>query len=472
MTPIANKLTELAALVDEEAKPTLAGYTQLPVGVTDVDQVVIPRYANGKTHPAGGLIGDGPAHVLRGSIMTPTLAVPAVVITEDYATAEQSQWQSGSFEQPTHLSAVLQPQLRNLTISGHDETASGYTKGGIVNTNVGQWTPASTHPDKFDLARIRASGPTIQGVRFYYAAGTCLTVSRGGGRMNGELLPFDNEKFLLADCTFQRAYRGCLLETVDGVIRNLSGQCLRDYGLKITGGAIQLEGSLHFWGVFGGSTAAIKSPAIWFAASAGPCWGGPMYPETSDIGLLIESSGNRFHGVYSHSCPHGSILLSGQRNVISGFEVHVAAGTTTKNGKPGILLAGQYHTLRDGHVNLADGETGIQITNGNHIAIDGVTILGASKEATGTGIEVKDTLNKSLIRAHVQWLGKGVGVSLWDGTKSTIGRGNTLLISHDESSMSAEAAVRLPPGWSTVPRSTTNDVRINGRRQFPTQDEF
>ena len=480
-SPIATKLEELTAVVDAEWRPAStspAGYTQLPFGVTYADQFVIPRYANGTTFPAGGIIGQGPGRVLCGTAKTQTLTLPAVVCTEDYATVDQSQWQNGSFQQPTHLPAVLQPQCRNFTVAGHDETSSGYTlPNGIVNSQPGQWTPATTHRDKFDLMRIRGSGAVVEGVQFYYAAGTCLVVTRGHGLLNGQAGLYDKEKSYVGGCTFSRAYRGCLIEVVDAVLGENEGFALRDYGLKITGGATHINGSQHFYGIQGGSTAGTKSPAIWITASAGACWGGPLYPESSDEGLRLDNSGNRLTGVYSHTCPYGALVVGGQRNIVSGFGVQTVAGTTTKNGKAGISLAGQYHTLRDGHVDIADGETGIRIeaggNSGNHVTIDGVTILGGNgTTATGTAIEVKDTLQRSFIRCNVQWLPQGTGVSLWDGTKSMIGAGNTILVSHDPSSVSADRAVKLPPGWSTVPRSTTNDVRINGRRYYPGADEF
>lgn len=480
-SPIATKLEELTAAVEAEWRPAAtapAGYTQLPFGITYADQFVIPRYANGTAFPAGGIIGQGPGRVLCGTPKTQTLTLPAVVCTEDYTTVNQSQWQNGSFNEPTHAAAVLQPQCRNFTVAGHDETASGYRMhNGIVNSHPGQWTPATTHRDKFDLMRIRGSGAVVEGVQFYYAAGTCLVVTRGHGLLNGQVGLYDKEKSYVGGCLFLRAYRGCHIEVVDAVLGRNEGHGLRDYGLMITGGATQIEGAQHFFGISGGPTAIIKSPAIWITASAGACWGGPFYPESSDEGLRLDNSENRLEGVYAHTCPHGDIVVGGQRNIILGYSATATAGVTTKNGRAGISLTGQKHTLRDGSLRVAEGETGLRIeaggNSGQFVTIDNLAILGANgSTATGTGIEVKSMLQRAHIRCDIQWLPQGTGVSVWDGAKSMIGKGNTLLISHDETSVSAERAIKLPPGWSTVPRSSTNDVRINGRRYYPAQDEF
>ena len=60
------------------------GFLVVPPGYNDRPQWIIPRYANGKTPPAGGLVGYGPASVVRATADTVKLPVKAVVITQDY----------------------------------------------------------------------------------------------------------------------------------------------------------------------------------------------------------------------------------------------------------------------------------------------------------------------------------------------------------------------------------------------------
>src|SRR3990172_4100434 len=55
-------------------------------------QWIIPRYANGVTHPAGQLVGWGPTSVVQGTANTQNRPIPAVVVTEDYDKS-LSQWQ-------------------------------------------------------------------------------------------------------------------------------------------------------------------------------------------------------------------------------------------------------------------------------------------------------------------------------------------------------------------------------------------
>jgi hypothetical protein len=97
-------------------------------------QHVIPRYANGVTHPAGQLIGWGPTSVIQATNDTLTRSVPAIVVTEDYANQSKDQWQGSAaggaplYNSPT---AVLQPVVRDVTIAGRSTGDDYYSNGDV-----------------------------------------------------------------------------------------------------------------------------------------------------------------------------------------------------------------------------------------------------------------------------------------------------------------------------------------------------
>ena len=129
---IGRRLDELTARLDAQVKPPEppAGIVRVPWGTTDRTQWVIPRYADRKHPPAGGVVGFGPGSVLRATAATAALpaATRAVVITEDYGQpTRQFQGQA-----PTDKAggAVLQPVIRDLTICGLDVSGDDFVVPG------------------------------------------------------------------------------------------------------------------------------------------------------------------------------------------------------------------------------------------------------------------------------------------------------------------------------------------------------
>jgi hypothetical protein len=303
------------------------GIRFLPVGFNPVVQHIIPRYANGSDHPAGQLRGWGPASVIQGTIYSSTNPQP-IVCTEDFA-GPVNQWDYYSAP-PSGLEAVLQPVIRDVTIAGKVDLP-GYvdTQGGPtdkVNSNVGHNNPASSYPPLEHGLFVKAAAAQIEGVNFFHIAGTCCRVQIGDNLNNlvGPILPFDREKPRIVNCSAVRAYAGFEIAGIDCVVSGLTGRALRDYGVKFTAGSTQVEnsaGAMHFWGVSSSpaTTGANPSPAVWFADTAGACWGGPWYPETSDIGMLIESGANRLDNIYTKDCLYGNIKTSTRKTSFRGL---------------------------------------------------------------------------------------------------------------------------------------------------------
>lgn len=460
---IGQRLDELARRLDAQAKlvEPPAGITRLPLGTTDFQQLVVPRYANGHTHPAGQVIGNGPGSVARGTRYDSTNPQP-IIVTEDFD-QDIKQWSSGKDTQDgtTFKPAVLMPVFRDFTLVGADPKNNAWAAGSAVNGRVGEWSPATTHPDLEHGLYAKGSAAQIENVNFFHIAGTACTVSRGWGLNWGNTTPFDRSKFLIHNCRAARAYRGFHLAVVDGVVGDLSGMSLRDYGLKVTGGALQFQGAIHFWGISAAGKSATPSPAVWFTSSAGACWGGPWYPENSEIGMLIESSRNSFHDVYSHACWYGNLRIHGHNNTLVNLDIQVSPGVTTLQGREGILVGGK-KTKLSGRVYVPDGEIGVRITQPEHQTLD-LDILGASEKGTGTGISVDTQINRSRLDIDAQWLAGGVGLDLMGPEgQDRIGAGNRIWVTSTQAK-----PIELAPVWTTTPDdSETNEVYVNGVRYY------
>jgi hypothetical protein len=103
----------------------LPGVTVLNCGWMPVTQHVVPRYANGVSHPAGRIVGQGPGSVIQGTLYGPNdvdIDPQVIVQTEDYENGSVKQWQS---ETQTPL-AVLVPTFSDFTIAGRDYDGTGY----------------------------------------------------------------------------------------------------------------------------------------------------------------------------------------------------------------------------------------------------------------------------------------------------------------------------------------------------------
>jgi hypothetical protein len=354
------------------------------------------------------------------------------------------------------------------------------TTGNGTYAGGGVWTCNTRWPDKYHGLLMRGSGLLVDKVNFFYIPGIGLEIKEPGtDSQNGPYLAFDRKNSRIWSCKIIRAYAGFLINQKDVCVGRLEGSHLRDYGIKFAASGAQIDGALHFYGV---GSFGVEQPAVWFADGADQCSGGPIYAESSPIGTLIESDGNKLSEFHSHSCPQGNLVIKGENNLVAGGEIRVMDGTTELYGKAGVSISGKYTTLRDLKVLLPEdgggpnvGETGIRIDansdGGSHLVLDNINILGGQgTNRKGTGIEAKTTLNNSTIIAYVQWLGDGVGVDLLDGTTDRIGDGNTIWITYDTEAgdMTASEALQLHSNWnpSNNPAGDTNDVRINGVRYY------
>jgi hypothetical protein len=437
------------------ASHKVTGGASVPAFMT-VTQHVIPRYVSGASQPreqpnkavgpAGQLIGWGPASVLRGNAQTQRQPVKAVVITEDFGQLT-AQWSSGEHQQREYRPAILRPAVRDCTIAGHDDTGTNYAAAGVVSNEPGRHNPAAKFPDLYGGVFLQASGAHLENVTAFYIPGTAFWVARTGGVNAGAFGPWDSEKTVIRNCQAHRAYRGFDIQVVDAMIGGLQGYALRDYGVKFTAGATQIEGAIHFWGVSPG-------PCVWFPERAGACWGGPIYAENSPVGILIESAGNQLGPIYSKACREANIKIARERNVLGPIELQVASGAT------GITVYGQFNKILGGSITMASASAvGVSVAaggnSGNGLVLRDVRFLGTSANE-GTAFTTADVLNNATIKAHFQNV--GTGMQLFPHGVSKIGVANDI----DITTSTVTTPINLPPAWHP-----SNRIRINGLLQEP-----
>jgi hypothetical protein len=272
---------------------------------------------------------------------------------------------------------------------------------GTGNGRNGSWT-SSYWADREHGALLRSSGVHVENANFYYIPGTCLVVATGNGpgNRNGQILPFDSEKARIWNCQFARGYRGAEIAMVDALVGRLNGFGLRDFGVKFVYGSAQIDGALHFYGIGEGTA---DGTAVWFASTAGPSWGGPIYAETSPIGLRLDSAGNKLTGFYSHTCYLRNLWIANERNSVENFEIEVLDGITELNGGEAVLVAAQSTTLANGTFGVTHpvpaGETAIRLRNGTRQSLDNISFV-ATDGSSAPLIRVQQPLNDSLIIAR------------------------------------------------------------------------
>ena len=217
------------------------GIKVLPAGYTTLSQHVIPRYANGRTYPAGQLLGWGPASVIRGNAETQNLSagLRGVVVTEDYDQAI-AQWQSDTAEKK----AVLQAAVRDVTIAGHDETGTEYAGPGIISHQPAHWNKVTyeitgaTNASPIAITSMHHSLPTgaqvtIAGVGGNTAANGTWTITKVDPDGAGALTVADG--FSLDGSTGNGSYTGSGTWTADYWGDKYDGLLMRSSGLLVEG---------------------------------------------------------------------------------------------------------------------------------------------------------------------------------------------------------------------------------------------
>ena len=433
------------------------GFLVVPPGYNDRPQWIIPRYANGKTPPAGGLVGYGPASVVRATADTVKLPVKAVVITQDYDKPARM-FQSVK-QQEKVLPPVLRPFIRDLTIAGYDAQRDDWLGGGDVNDS------GEPGVDKYDGLLWRASGGQVENVSIFGIPGTAAVFTRGccpNDKAAG-LRPFDDEKLTLWNVHLGRCNRGIDIQVVDAVVGRLFARSCKEYAFKFSAGSTQIDGSIHSWG---------GQRGVWFAKGAGPCQGGPFYVEQGPVALLIESSSNDLGPIYSHSSTEACVRVAGSNNTLK--QVRIEA----KGFEPvGVEILDQQNTLADSRIGVPAGKTGIRVAGwgGMHLKIRDASIMGGSDATLIDCSECVVPLSGAVIGALLRGGGKGIGIKLVgkDG-KSKLVAHNTIVVvtPPDVANGGLTKIIDLPAGWqSTTPRKTTNTVMINGVRWYPAKDE-
>jgi hypothetical protein len=337
---------------------------------------------------------------------------------------------------------------------------------GTYVPDTGRWE-SDYWDDKYHGLLIRCSGPLVENVNFFYIPGTALEVLKGGtGSHTGPKLAFDREKARIWDCKVNRAYSGFHIRDVDAVVGRLEGSELRDFGIKFSppvdgqpgAGSVQIEGPLHFYGV---GTGGIDQPAVWFASGTGGCWGGPIYAESSPVGILVESSDNQLGPVHSHSCGIANLRIWGEYNRFSPFDIRAdAVGALIEGGK--------FASFVNGTFIVQSNAKGIKLASGNAgegLIVDDVVFNAYGKSNT-VGIDANVTISDSTIIATFiggDNVGSGnVCIDLKeDNGTSRLGERNYIRIT-TRNWTGADTDIDLPTSWST-----SNTIIVNGQPRTP-----
>jgi hypothetical protein len=456
-------------------------------------QLIIPRYGNSQTPPAGVLAGWGPCSVIAGN--SSTASTGTLVITED-AALTINKWQRGSLA----TQAVSQPTVKDLTIAGYDVNSDNYGTTGVVGDQV--WTvegDGGTTPvaDSYDLCVLKGTGTIVDNLLLYYAPGDAIRLAGGGGTLNGQFTPFDREKFQIRKLTVRRAFTGLTVDVIDGVIGGVEMEALRDWGIKLLQGSVQFDGSVHIYGVGsnGDDYVAIGNAhpndnpgaCLWVASSAGGSWGGPFYVETARMGMKLDGAGNSFGPVYSREIAYRHLEIVGANNRLNDVHLDIMDGITESYGGVAVLIAGEHTTINGLHCRgsnggvaaVPSGERVIHITTsstngGRRLKLTGVNIIGTDSSAEAL-LYCQDTLIDSEIEMKVK--DGGVAADFYVGSVDRIGSGNTIVIRTE--SMTASPAVTLKPangvdGWApetdgsldATDKLETNEVWIDGVRWY------
>jgi hypothetical protein len=232
-------------------------------------------------------------------------------------------------------------------------------------------------------------------------------------------------------------------------VGRLEGTDLRDYGIKFVNGAAQIDGALSFRRIGKGG---VDQPAVWFPASAGACWGGPIYVDDAPVGVLIESAANELGPIFAKVCKLNNIDIRAERNTLGPLELEVAADAA------GVSIYTQFNKLLGGTIKMmAPSAVGVSVkfggNSGNGIIIRDVTFIGQSS-SQGTAITTADVLINCTIEAH--FINVGTGIDLTPGGGNMLGTKNTIRITTEN----VTYPIKLP---SSIDPS--NNIWINGVKQ-------
>lgn len=451
-------------------KLPVTGASSAPVGTRSVApgteaaaQFVIPRFHDGKNAPAGQIIGQGPQSVLSATAATAELpaATRAIVITEDFG-ERISQWQ---LQSKGATAAVLQPRLRDVSIIGYspDDWLSNKQS---VNPQPNKWN--KTSPDLYAGFLGQAGGGELENVTVFGIPGTAIYVARSGTPLAGPQLPFDRVKWNNNKLNIRRVFRGLWQNATDSYVTDVEVEAFRDYGVRLgthrADGAVQFA-RIHCYGggmlaadntaeieKAGGMPAGVDGAAIWIDGD--DCHGVDCYGENAPVGLYIRGSYAALDGFKSLGCGVANLVFAGSHGHVS--KAHLDATAI------GAHFVNQYNTLADSTIKPAGAARAIVLANGiNQILRD--VVVDSYGNAEGVGIEVKTTLTNCRITAHIA--GGAVGL---DFTSGGIGASNVIRLTTSNGTVTPAL---LPPGWSTTPKKTTSDVRVNGVQFYPPRDE-
>jgi hypothetical protein len=383
--------------------------------VTEAAQTVIPRYADGKSPPAGSLNGG----VYKATHETQNQTIPAVVITED---CDQKLSAFTSLT-PEAIAAVQQPILRDVTISGIE---------GEVNDrfefNTGK-------PVKYGGAIVNATGAVVDNLHVFGIPGLGGKFTRSGYTNKvgpGQL--WDRPEHLLSTLSAKSCFSGFDFAGTDLQIRGCVVSGWRgdpgEFGIKLSGHANQCS-DFH---AYGG-----RGPGIWIAGQGN--LGTDLESENAEVGILIDGDGNTFSIVRCFVITDCCLRVNGHHNSCS----QVALVAT----KTGLELNDQHNTVT-GQVNGTGEATCVVLNNAVGQKIDLTLAMYGQPKARGL---VATTGQVSYCDINLSVSGGAVGADFSAG----LGIRNRIRVTTKDATV---APILLPKT-----RDASNEIIVNGVRQ-------
>ena len=139
---------------------------------------------------------------------------------------------------------------------------SNGTASSTYTANTGGWF--SNLHDNWQGAHIAGVKSLVDDVFLSYIAGTALTMQGGAedpGISSFGAPWFSGAKMCARHLTLNRCYRGLDFRRTDGCIMGpIDMFGLRDYGIKVSGAAVQITGPIHGYGIWSGSRERCRGP--------------------------------------------------------------------------------------------------------------------------------------------------------------------------------------------------------------------
>jgi hypothetical protein len=406
-----------------------------------------------------------------------------IVVTEDFFDPRGMHDRSAA-DPDTKAAAVCSAAVKDISILGPaiggQVATTDYTNAGLVSNFLRNGTTGDyqNYVDRWHGLYVKGLNYTIDNVIVSYIAGTAIHATVGSGGNNNSRW-YDTESSTVRDVVIRRCYRGLLYEDTDGTLGQIGVADGRDYGIKITGSAVTLEGKLHAVGIWTDDPDPVgKNLGIGIWITGNGAMGGPLYGDNCHTGLLLAGSRSRLTNINTLTNTHYGVRVVGTGHKLANLDIdlNVNPALYTPVGVSNENSANSYVDLL---CEVSGNGTGCELVgnSGSYRAklVRNVYVLDSDTK----GVVVTGALKNSVLDLHVEESADSgiTGTVALDVSDGTIGDYNRIYVTTGNISggRQPDVIVDWPDSaadWTTTPKNTTSEIYINGRRYYPPTDEF